>query len=95
MPDEDFDNEPRSLSQSLMRRTLIVTQSLEDSLKTVESQQDEINRILLDQRDLLRNLKEQLNNAATEKLFYILLGVSIGLAGRQILKDVINLLVTQ
>lgn len=92
MNEENSDSQIKNLGQSLTRRLLIVSQNLEESVRMNGLKIEELTHTLSEQREILRSLREELNEVNMQKLFYILLGVSIGLAGRQILKDVLELL---
>ncbi len=92
MNDDESDSQLRNLNQSLVRRLLIVSQNMEESVRINGQKIEDLTRLLAEQKDSLRNMREQLNDASVQKLFYIFLGISIGLAGREILKDVLQLM---
>lgn len=82
----------RNLSNSISRRMITITQSLEESVRLNAKKIDELLNYQSQQYEIIKELKLELRELETQRIFYIFLGICIGLAGRQILTDVISLI---
>lgn len=92
MNEEEESPQVRNLSNSISRRMITITQSLEESVRLNAKKIDELLNYQQQQYEIIKELKLELRELETQRIFYIFLGICIGLAGRQILTDVVSLI---
>ena len=95
MPSDNLDEFKQSdspLLYNLVRRTNQVSESNEQLLRELNESIRRLMELSRDTKDSIEDLNKLRRSLETEKMFYIFLGICIGLAGRQILKDVIGLI---
>ncbi|MEL7038915.1 MAG: hypothetical protein AAFO04_25400 [Cyanobacteria bacterium J06592_8] len=82
-----------SIRLAVQKRTLSLSLKIEENVESIRQAIVELEDLTQRQKTKLEELRIAVKELKRERMTNILLGIAIGLAGRQILKDILELIV--
>ncbi|MDY7022243.1 MAG: hypothetical protein SWJ54_12940 [Cyanobacteriota bacterium] len=90
---DEYKESEENIKLAVQRRTLSLSLKIEENVEAIRRAVIDLEGLTMQQKSKLEELRVAIKELKRERMTNILLGIAIGLAGRQILKDILELII--